>query len=84
MCASGSWWVSHKFNAMKSKFGAYTNHLTALSMDNSVKAVVAKLQGYLRKWVVEKYLLDRAFFTDLSLPCVQYNLDAFTSLCLYS
>ena len=49
--ARGSRWVSHKLNAMKrvlSKFEAYTNHLTALSMDSSVKAVDhAKLQGYL-------------------------------------
>ena len=63
--ASGSRWVSHKLNAMKrvlAKFGAYTNHLTALSMDTSVKAVDrAKLQGYLRKWVDAKYLLGCAF-----------------------
>jgi len=40
--ASGSRWVSHKLNAMKhvlSKFGVYTNHLTALSMDSSIKAI---------------------------------------------
>lgn len=33
--------MSHKLNAMKrvlSKFGAYTNHLAALSEDGSVKA----------------------------------------------
>ena len=69
MRASGSRWVLHKLNAMKrvlSKFGAYTNHLTALSMDCSVKPVDrAKLQGYLRKWVDAKYLLGCAFFTDL-------------------
>ena len=63
--ASGSRWMSHKLNAMKrvlSKFGAYTNHLIALSMDSSVKAVNrAKLQGYLRKWVDAKYLLGCAF-----------------------
>ena len=58
--ASGSRWVSNKLNAMKcvlSKFGAYTNHLTTLSMDSSIKAVdCAKLQGYLRKWVDAKYV----------------------------
>ena len=55
LCASVSRWVSHKLNSIKhmlSKFGAYTNHLTALSMDSSTKAVDhAKLLGYLRKWV---------------------------------
>ena len=92
--ASGSRWVSHKLNAMKrvlSKFGAYTNHLTALSMDSSVKAVDrAKLQGYLRKWVDAKYLLGCAFFIDLLSPCAIFSkvmqeddldvLGAFTSL----
>ena len=47
--ASGSRWVTHKPNAMKyvlAKFGAYTNHLTALSEDSSVKpSNWAKLQG---------------------------------------
>ena len=74
-----------------SKFGAYTNHLTALSMDSSVKAVDrAKLQGYLRKWVNAKYLLGCAFFIGLLSPCAIFskvmqedNLDVlgtFTSL----
>ena len=38
--ASGSRWVSHKWNAMKrilSKYGAYTSHIAALSEDHSVK-----------------------------------------------
>ena len=65
LCASGLRWVSHKLNAMKrvlSKFGAYTNHLPALLMDSSVKAVDhAKLQGYLRKRVDTKYLLGCVF-----------------------
>ena len=75
--ASGSRWVSHKVNAMKrilSKFGACTNHLTALSMDSSVQAVDrAKLQGYLRKWVDAKYLLGCAFFVDLLSPCAIFS-----------
>ncbi len=53
--ASGSRWVTHKLNAMKrvlSKFGAYTNHLAALSEDSSVKSSdQAKLRGYCQKWV---------------------------------
>ena len=48
--SSGSRWVSDKLNAMKrvlSKFGAYTNHLAALSEDGSVKAGDrAKLRGF--------------------------------------
>ena len=53
--ASGSRWVMHKLSAVKrvvSKFGAYTNHLTTLSKDSSVKpADRAKLHGYLTRWV---------------------------------
>ena len=75
--ANGSRWVSHKLNAMKcvlAKFGTYTNHLTTLSMDSSVKAVDrAKLQGYLRKWVDAKYLLGFAFFIHLLSPCAMFS-----------
>ena len=71
--ASGSRWVTHKLSAMKrvvSKFGAYTNHLTTLSKDSSVKpADRAKLHGYLTRWVDAKYLLGCALFSDLLLPC---------------
>ena len=51
--ASGSRWISHKFNALKrvlSRYGAYTNHLAALSEGSSVKSVdCAKLRGYYRR-----------------------------------
>ena len=63
--ASGTWWVTHKFSAMKriiSKFGAYTSHLAALSEESSTKAADrAKLKGYLKKWLDAKYLLGCAF-----------------------
>lgn len=86
--------VVTQLNAMKyvlSKFGAYTDHLSALSMDSSIKAVDGtKLQGYLRKWVDAKYLLGCAFFIDILLPCAIFSkvmqeedldvLGAFTSL----
>ena len=62
-----------KLNAMKrvlSKFGAYTNHLAALSTDSSTRACdKAKLRGYYNKWVDAKYLLGCALFTDLLTPC---------------
>ena len=60
--ASGSRWVTHKLSAMKrvvSKFGAYTNYLTTLSKDSSVKpADHAKLHGHLTRWVNAKYSSD--------------------------
>ena len=75
--ASGSRWVSHKLNAMKrvlSKFGAYTNHLAALSEDGSVKASDrAKLRGFYTRWVDAKYLLGCALFVDLLTPCAIFS-----------
>jgi hypothetical protein len=75
--ASGSRWVTHKLNAMRrvlSKYGAYTNHLTALSTDSTVKSTdQAKLQGYCRKWVDAKYLLGCAFYVDLLTPCAIFS-----------
>ena len=71
--ASGSRWISHKVNALKrilSKYGAYTNHLAALSEDPAVKSVDrAKLKGYYLKWTEGKYLLGCAVFVDLLTPC---------------
>ncbi len=71
--ASGSRWVSHKLNAMKriiSKYGAYTNHLVALSHDSTVKSTDrAKIGGYCKKWLDAKYLLGCAVFIDILTPC---------------
>ena len=75
--ASGSTWVAHKLSAMKrvlSKYGAYTNHLAALSKDSSVKAVDrAKLSGYYKKWVDAKYILGCAVFVDLLTTCTIFS-----------
>ena len=71
--ASGSRWISHKWNAMKcvlSKYGAYTSHLAALSEDPTVKSAdKAKLKGYYRQWINAKYLLGCALFLNLLNPC---------------
>ena len=65
--------MSHKWNAIKrvlAKYGAYTNHLVALSRDPSVKAVdKAKLTGYCTRWVDAKYILGCAVFVDILSPC---------------
>ena len=75
--ASGSRWVAHKLNAMKrvvSKFGAYTNHIAALSEDRSVKSADrAKLKGYYSKWTQAKYLFGCALFVDLLTPCAIFS-----------
>ena len=65
--ASGSRWVNHKLSAMRrilSKYGVYTNHLTALSQDHTVKSTDRdKLHGYCSRrkpstsWVVQFLLM---------------------------
>lgn len=73
VCASGSRWIAHKFQAMKrvlSKYGAYTNHIAALSTDRSVTSTDrANLKGYYNKWTHAKYLFGCALFADLLNPC---------------
>ena len=71
--ASGSRWIAHKFQAKKrvlSKYGAYTNHIAALSTDRSVTSTDrANLKGYYNKWTHAKYLFGCALFADLLNPC---------------
>ena len=71
--ANGTRWVTHKLYAMKrviSKYGAYTHHLAALSVDPSVKSTDrAKLKGYYSQWINAKYILGCALFVDLLTPC---------------
>ena len=70
--ASGSRWVSHKLSAMKrvlSKYGAYTNHLIALSEDSTVRSAdQAKLRSYFHQWTDAKYVLGCAVFIDVLTP----------------
>ena len=72
--ASGSRWIGHKWNAMNhvlAKYGAYTNHLAALSEDQSIKSTDrSKIKGYHDKWIDGKYILGCALFVDLLNPCV--------------
>ena len=57
-----------------SKYGAYTNHILALSTDSSVKAPDhAKLKDYYSKWTDAKYLLGCALFVDLLKPCASFS-----------
>ena len=52
-----------------SKYWAYTNHLTALSQDHTVKSTDhAKLHGYCSRWTEAKYLLGCAVFADVLTP----------------
>ena len=75
--ACGSRWISHKLNAMKrilSKYGAYTQHLAALSEDSSIKSTDrAKLQGYYKKWTQGQYVVGCAVFVDLLTPCAIFS-----------
>ena len=62
-------------NAMQrvlSKYGAYTNHLLALSKDPSVQAVDRARLNYM-KWINSKCLLGCAMFVDLLKPCAVFS-----------
>ena len=53
-----------------SKFGAYTNHLAALSKDSTLKSIDrAKMKGFYGRWIDGKYILGCALFVDLFAPC---------------
>ena len=74
MPTGSSRWIGHKLGAMKcilSKYRAYTNHLTTLSKDGTVRpADRSKLKGYYNQSVDAKYLLGGAVFCDLFAPCM--------------
>lgn len=59
-----------------SKYGVYTNHLAALSVDDSIKSADrAKLAGFYKKWTEVKYLIGCAVFIDI-YPPVQFFQNA--------
>ena len=61
--ASGSRWIGHKWNAMKyvvSRYGAYSNHLAAMSEDPCFKPAY-------RMWTNAKYIVGCAFLSISSL-----------------
>jgi len=70
--ASGTRFVAHKVGALEriiDRYGAYMNHLIALTEDSSVRAVEKqKLKGYIKTWCEGKTLLGCAFFIDLLRP----------------
>ena len=53
-----------------SKYGAYTNHIAALSEDRSVNSTDrSKLKGYYNRWIEGKYILGCTVFVDILNPC---------------
>ncbi len=70
--ACGSRWITHKRNALLrvvDRYGAYINHLTTLTQDNSVKPDdKAKLKGYLKRWTAYKVLFGCALYADILKP----------------
>ena len=51
-----------------SKYGAYTNHMAAMS-EEAKGPLCTKLHSYYKRWVEGKYLLGCAMFVDLLNPC---------------
>ena len=70
--ACGTRFVSHKVAALGrlvNRYGAYVNHLTALTEDSTVKTCdKQKLKCYVCRWWPSKTLLGCALFHDLLKP----------------
>ena len=67
--ACGTRFIAHKVAALDrliDRYGAYLNHLTALTEDSKTKpADRQRLKGYILKWRDAKMLLGSAYFCDL-------------------
>ena len=70
--AHGTRFVSHKIealNRMIDRYGAYMNHLVALTEDRTVKSSdKQKLKGYIKVWKNAKVLLGCAVFAEILKP----------------
>ena len=70
--ACGTRFISHKVCALErilDRFGAYINHLVALTEDPKTKSVDReKLKGYIRKWREFRLLKGCAVFHDILKP----------------
>ena len=70
--AHGTRFVSHKIealNRMIDRYGAYMNHLVALTEDRTVKSSdKQKLKGYIKVWKNAKILLSCAVFAEILKP----------------
>ena len=89
--SEGSRWITFKRKALQrivDRYGAYLNHMIALSEDPSVKSVdKARIRGYIDKWEQGKMLIGAALYVDALKPpsllslCLQdKNLDILNGL----
>ena len=70
--SEGSRWINHKRRALQrviDRYGAYINHLNALSEDTSVPSEDrARIRGYVRKWSEYKILFGCALYIEVLKP----------------
>ena len=66
--SQGSRWINHKRKALQrmvDRYGAYINHMIALSDDKSLKSTDrARLKGYIHKWKQSRMLIGAAMYVD--------------------
>lgn len=76
--ASGSRWITHKRKALQrlvDRYGAYLNHLAALTEDKSIKSTDRqRLKGYLLKWRQARMIIGSALYTDALKPASLLSL----------
>jgi len=76
--ASGSRWITYKRKALQrvvDRYGAYLNHLAALTEDKSIKSTDRqRLKGYLLKWRQARMIIGSALYTDALKPASLLSL----------
>ena len=76
--ASRSRWITHKRKALQrvvDRYGAYLNHLAALTEDKSIKSTDRqRLKGYLLKWRQARMIIGSALYTDALKPASLLSL----------
>ena len=86
--ACGTRFVAHKVSALEriiDRYGAYMNHLIALTEGSSVRTVEKqKIKGYIKQWCESRALFRNAFFIDLLRPAsVLCKVLQDTEICVY-
>ena len=69
--SEGNCWINHKRKALQrlvDRYGAFLNHVTTLTEDQSIKSTdQARLKGYLKWWKQSKTLIGAAMYVNLLL-----------------
>ena len=66
--ASGTQWITHRYNAMKillKHYGTYMTHLEELANNNSSSEKRHQIKGFLKQWDHAKYPMHLEIYLDV-------------------